>query len=116
MMRSVFKATLMFLFLVLTACSTNRDKRMEIKTHEQAFQYFDDIKFGMFIHWGIYAVPAGRWNGEYVRGIGEWIMSQKKIPVTEYEKLAAQFNPVRFDADEWAQLAEDAGMRSEERR
>ena len=65
----------------------------------------------MFIHWGLYAVPAGRWKGEYDRGIGEWIMNHKKIPVTEYEQLAKQFNPVKFNAEEWAQLAEDAGMK-----
>lgn len=72
---------------------------------------FQDMKFGMFIHWGIYAVPAGVWKGEYVRGIGEWIMNRKQIPVAEYEKLAEQFNPVKFNADEWSRLAADAGMK-----
>jgi alpha-L-fucosidase len=76
-----------------------------------ALHKFDENKFGMFIHWGLYAVPAGEWKGQYVRGIGEWIMFRAKIPVQEYEQLAKQLNPVKFNADEWAQLAKDAGMR-----
>jgi alpha-L-fucosidase len=77
----------------------------------EALRKFDDTKFGMFIHWGLYAVPAGEWKGQYVRGIGEWIMFRARIPVKEYEQLAGQFNPVKFNAEEWAQLAQDAGMR-----
>lgn len=77
----------------------------------EALTRFDQIKFGMFIHWGLYAIPAGEWKGKYYRGIGEWIMFRAKIPVNEYEQLAKQFNPVKFNADEWAQLAKDAGMR-----
>jgi hypothetical protein len=72
---------------------------------------FEQAKFGMFIHWGLYAIPAGEWKGKPVTGIGEWIMSYEKIPVSEYEKLAAEFNPVKFNADDWAQLAQDAGMK-----
>jgi len=77
----------------------------------EALRRFDENKFGMFIHWGLYAIPAGEWKGRYIRGIGEWIMFRARIPVSEYEQLAAQFNPVKFNADEWAQLAKDAGMR-----
>jgi alpha-L-fucosidase len=77
----------------------------------QALKNFDDIKFGMFIHWGLYAIPAGEWKGKYVRGIGEWIMFRERIQVAEYGQLARQFNPVKFNADEWAQLARDAGLK-----
>jgi len=65
----------------------------------------------MFIHWGLYAIPAGEWKGQPVPGIGEWIMLRAKIPVAEYAALARQFNPVKFNAEEWVQLAKDAGMR-----
>jgi len=65
----------------------------------------------MFIHWGLYAIPAGTWEGEEHDGIGEWIMAHADIPVEDYEKLAPQFNPVKFDADQWAKLAADAGMK-----
>jgi len=79
-----------------------RDKRMA---------WWREARFGMFIHWGLYAIPAGEWNGKPVSGIGEWIMNRAKIPVKDYEKLAGQFNPTKFDAEAWAQLAQDAGMK-----
>ncbi|VGO19114.1 alpha-L-fucosidase [Pontiella sulfatireligans] len=78
---------------------------------DPALQRFQQMKFGMFIHWGLYAVPAGEWKGKEVPGIGEWIMNREKIPVSEYEPLAATFNPVEFNANEWADLAKDAGMK-----
>ena len=65
----------------------------------------------MFIHWGLYAIPAGIWKGEPVEGIGEWIMFRARIPRREYEALAERFNPTRFDARAWVRLALDAGMR-----
>ncbi len=63
--------------------------------------WYREAKFGLFIHWGLYAVPAGTWKGKQIEGIGEWIMNRAKIPVKEYEQLAKQFNPVKFNADEW---------------
>jgi alpha-L-fucosidase len=68
-------------------------------------------RFGMFIHWGLYAVPAGEWKGRPIPGIGEWIMYRARIPVAEYERLTEQFNPVRFDAAEWVSLARKAGQK-----
>ena len=73
--------------------------------------WFRDAKYGLFIHWGLYAIPAGEWKGKRIPGIGEWIMFRTPVPVAEYEQLAKQFNPVKFDADAWVQLAQDAGMR-----
>lgn len=68
-------------------------------------------KFGMFIHWGIYSIPAGTWQGEVVPGIGEWIMQRAQIPVREYEKLAEQFNPIHYDAEQIVSLAKRAGQK-----
>lgn len=78
--------------------------------HETRLQWFRDAKFGMFIHWGLYAVPAGVWKGEQIAGIGEWIMLRARVPVDEYAQLAAQFNPVQFDAAAWVALAKAAGQ------
>jgi len=74
-------------------------------------KWYREAKFGLFIHWGLYALPAGTWKGQQITGIGEWIMNRAKIPVQQYEQLAKQFQPVKFDADQWAQLAQDAGMK-----
>jgi alpha-L-fucosidase len=81
------------------------------QTNDAKTQWFKDAKFGMFIHWGLYSKLAGEWNGKRYYGSGEWIMNQAKIPVREYRKVASSFNPTKFNAAEWAQLAEDAGMK-----
>lgn len=78
---------------------------------DQRMEWWRDATFGMFIHWGLYAIPAGEHNGKRTKDIGEWIMHHLQIPVSEYEQYAAQFNPVDFDADEWAKIAADAGMK-----
>jgi len=78
---------------------------------EKRLEWFRQDKFGLFIHWGLYSIPAGYWKGARSPGIGEWIMNRMRIPVTEYEQLASQFNPVKFDADAWAQFAVDSGMK-----
>ena len=78
---------------------------------EARLAWFREAKYGLFIHWGLYALPAGEWKGKPVPGIGEWIMNRAKIPVREYEALAKQWNPVKFDAEAWVRLAQDAGMR-----
>ena len=81
------------------------------RSQDEKMQWFREAKFGLFIHWGLYAVPAGEWKGQPIAGIGEWIMNRAKIPVKEYEQLATQFNPVKFNAEEWVKMAEDAGMK-----
>ena len=77
-----------------------RDARMK---------WWREARFGMFIHWGLYAIPAGEWNGQ--TNHAEWIRHTAHIPVEEYEKLVERFNPVKFDADAWARMAADAGMK-----
>ncbi len=82
---------------------------------EQAFnermEWWREAKFGLFIHWGPYAVPAGVHDGQEIDGIGEWIMDRAEIPVSEYEEYARQFNPEQYDAEEWVKIAKDAGMK-----
>lgn len=78
---------------------------------DQRMGWFRDSRFGMFIHWGLYALPGGEWNGKPVDGIGEWIMNNGHIPMADYEKLASQFNPVKFNATQWVNIAKDAGVR-----
>jgi alpha-L-fucosidase len=73
-------------------------------------QWWREARFGMFIHWGLYSIPAGTWNGKQIPGIGEWIMNNASIPVAEYKALASQFNPTSFSARDIVALAKAAGM------
>ena len=80
-------------------------------TPPASIQWWREARFGMFIHWGLYAQPAGTWKGRQIPSIGEWIMYNAKVPITEYAELANTFNPVQFNADEWVQIAQRAGMK-----
>ena len=80
-------------------------------THDEKMAWFREAKFGLFIHWGLYCLPAGEWKGQPVAGIGEWIMNRAQIPATEYAQLAGQFDPVQFNAEQWVQMAQDVGMK-----
>lgn len=77
--------------------------------------WFREARFGMFIHWGLYSIPAGEYTdpktGKVTTDHGEWFLESTKSPVSEYEKLLPRFNPVKFDADAWAQAAADAGVK-----
>jgi len=72
-------------------------------------RWWREAKFGLFIHWGVYAVPAGKYGDN--DGYGEWIMYSAKIPVAKYREFARRFNPVKYEPAQWARLAKDAGMR-----
>ncbi len=74
-------------------------------------QWYKDAKFGLFIHWGLYSLLAGEYNGKKTDRIAEWIMNDQDIPVQEYEKLASQFNPVEFNAESIVKKAKEWGMR-----
>lgn len=101
--------------ILLTACSVSKGSQAD-KQQPPApadMQWWTDAKFGMFIHWGPYALFEGEWNGRQlpVGENAEWIMQKMEIPVEEYRKRAATFNPVKFNAEEWVELANHAGMK-----
>ncbi|MCY2953081.1 MAG: alpha-L-fucosidase [Planctomycetota bacterium] len=81
-------------------------------TREQRIQWWREARFGMFIHWGLYSIPAGVWKDKvHATGYSEWLMFAEKIPAREYELLAGRFNPAKFDAKAWAAIAKKAGMK-----
>ncbi len=85
-----------------TETKEQRDTRMA---------WWREARFGMFIHWGLYAVPAGEWQGRNSGRYSEWIMHDQKIPVSDYKALASGFDPKDFDADAWVSVAKAAGMK-----
>lgn len=102
--------------MAISACATSIATAQTIRAetaaqHDARLGWWREARFGMFIHWGAYAVPAGMYHGERLPGIGEWIMSRAHVPVNEYEEFVRAFNPVKYDADEWVRTAADAGMK-----
>jgi alpha-L-fucosidase len=69
--------------------------------HDARMAWWRDARFGLFIHWGLYAIP----------GRGEWVQWNEQIPVDEYAKLAQKFAAEHYDPNAWADVAKSAGMK-----
>lgn len=101
-MNLLHSAKLIFAVVMCAQFSCGQQTFLESKTERDArMRWWREAKFGMFIHWGVYSIPAR----------GEWVMYNEKIPIPEYEKFPNQFNPVKFDAEEWVRIARSAGVR-----
>ena len=84
-----------------TAQSQSEQGYLPTKENIEARRWFQDAKFGLFVHWGVYSVM----------GDGEWVMNNKKIPISDYEKLPDRFNPTEFNPAEWVSMVKAAGMK-----
>ncbi|MEO7099559.1 MAG: alpha-L-fucosidase [Luteolibacter sp.] len=73
--------------------------------------WWREARLGLFIHWGLYSIPAGEWNGRQIGGLGEWIIKTATVPVADYQALAPRFNPTGFNAEQWVSTAKNAGMK-----
>lgn len=111
MHKAAASSLLLCLVSIVGAAQSTTTPRPYDAAREKRLEWFRDAKYGMFIHWGLYAIPAGEWKGQRCLGLGEWLMNRCKVPVAEYAALAGQFNPVKYNPDEWVQLAQDAGMK-----
>ncbi len=90
------------IIICLTAIISNaQEDYFPTKENLEARKWFEEAKFGLFIHWGVYSVL----------GDGEWVMNNQNISIKEYERLPGFFNPIEFDADEWVKMAKEAGMK-----
>lgn len=104
-MKKTIAVLILLLIIIPVVCA------QKVLTRDQRMQWWREARFGMFIHWGVYSLPAGTWDGRQIGGIGEWIMNRAKIPVAEYQSMAKQFNPVNYDPDSWVRMAKEAGMK-----
>ena len=104
-------AGLLLLSLPVVAVESSIEPMETTEQRDARMKWWREAKFGMFIHWGVYAVPAGTYHGQQIPRIGEWIMFNAKIPVAEYRAFAQQFNPTKYDPDAWVNLAKETGMR-----
>ena len=104
----MMKKLILLMFLLIGISNTVKTQTL---TQDERMQWWREARFGMFIHWGLYAIPAGEWKGKEINGIGEWIMRRAQIPVLEYRELAKGFNPVKFNARDYVAAAKNAGMK-----
>jgi Alpha-L-fucosidase len=102
------KAYVLLLAILVLASNVLAQKN---KVDDPKMGWWKEAKFGMFIHWGLYCIPGGEWNGKRTTNIAEWIMNDLKIPVDDYKAYASQFNPTKFDAEKFVLLAKEAGMK-----
>ncbi len=114
----ILKLTGLLVSLILASYNLHANEQQvfddfwEQETQEQKdarMQWWRDARFGLFIHWGLYAIPAGEWEGK--TKYAEWIRKRAEIPIDTYHEFVGQFNPVEFDADKWVRMARDAGMK-----
>ncbi|SKA04604.1 alpha-L-fucosidase [Chitinophaga eiseniae] len=99
------------LFLSLLAICCAAQAIFAQTAHDEHMKWWREARFGMFIHWGVYAQLAGSWQGRPIGRGGEWIMNRGKISVADYQQVAQSFNPVKYNADAWVKAAKDAGMK-----
>jgi alpha-L-fucosidase len=110
-MKSLSAAVLLVLVCAFAAQSQETKNYLNESRaqYEARMVWWTQARFGMFIHWGLYSIPAGEWKGS--TNHAEWIRTTAQIPLGEYDKFVGQFNPVKFNAAEWVKLAKNAGMK-----
>jgi alpha-L-fucosidase len=96
-------------FFFVGGCSKKPEPPAALSEHDSRMGWWREARFGLFIHWGLYAIPAGEWNGE--TNHAEWIRTTARIPLKVYDRFVGQFSPLKFDAEGWVRMAQEAGMK-----
>lgn len=109
-MKKLLICTVIAGVVMFSGICTAGEGKAETPRNER-MKWWRNARFGMFIHWGVYSVPAGTYKNERIEGIGEWIMHHAEIPVKEYRRFAKAFNPTEYDPERWVKLAKNAGMK-----
>jgi alpha-L-fucosidase len=104
-----FLCVLLSGLFIVASCSQPRESAVAVDERDSRMAWWREARFGLFIHWGLYAIPAGEWNGETSHA--EWIRTTAQIPLEVYDGFVSQFNPLKFDAGEWVRMAKEAGMK-----
>lgn len=110
-MKKIASSLLMIIILLTVSCSPGELEKKKL-TDDERMAWWRDAGFGMFIHWGAYAIPGGERNGKICGGGAEWVMDKLDYTIEDYEnEVTANFHPVKFNAEEWVKIAKDAGMK-----
>ncbi len=120
-MKNYIRRVTLFIFLGLctTMCFANSNDSIPLKwgdhhpgiRRDPAMNHWRQMRFGEFIHFGLYSILGGSWKGKHYNGAAEWIKAWAHIPDSAYFALIHQFNPVNFDADKWAAMAKEMGVK-----
>ncbi|MEI8087298.1 MAG: alpha-L-fucosidase, partial [Paludibacter sp.] len=108
-MRTKITFLVLFTFIYLVGYAQNKPTNT---SQNPKMQWWSEARFGMFIHFGVYAQWGGMYHGHKMnKGGAEWIMNRSKIPIQEYKDSARNFIPSKYDAEAWVKMAKDAGMK-----
>src|ERR1700749_4294376 len=106
------KKIFLCLAMALLFISYTNFAQTRVLTKDERMKWWREARFGLFIHWGVYAQFAGEYKGQQLMHDGaEWIMNFMKIPEADYQAMAKKFDPVKYDPDEWVRMAKYAGMK-----
>ncbi|WP_430934682.1 alpha-L-fucosidase [Saccharicrinis sp. 156] len=117
-MKEKYYLSIFFCLVLLNSaiCQSNHNTGMSASDLDERMKWWEDGRFGMFIHWGVYSVFGGEWDGiDHGKEMGgassEWIYLMADIPQKDYKEAAHQFNPIHYNAAEWVRMAKNAGMK-----